>query len=73
MTITVDAVCYFKIINPVVSVTKVSNASQSTRLLAATTLRNCLGTTHYKKYCQNKEKIAHHMQEILDDATEICK
>ena len=35
---------YFKIFNPMNSVINVQNASQSTRLLASTTLRNMLGT-----------------------------
>ena len=43
-TVAVDAVVYFKIFNPMNSVINVQNASQSTRLLASTTLRNMLGT-----------------------------
>lgn len=43
VTITVDAVCYFRIFAPVISVTNITNAQLSTRLLAATTLRNILG------------------------------
>ena len=43
VTIRVDAVCYFRVFNPITSVTKVENFTQSTRLLAATTLRNMLG------------------------------
>jgi erythrocyte band 7 integral membrane protein len=42
VTITVDAVCYFRVFNPVISVINVENAQFSTRLLAATTLRNIL-------------------------------
>ena len=70
VTITVDAVCYFRVSNPVVSVTNVENAQYSTRLLAATTLRNILGTRTLQEILQDKEVIAHHMQEILDEATE---
>lgn len=70
VTITVDAVCYFRVSNPVVSVTNVENAQFSTRLLAATTLRNILGTRTLQEILQDKEVIAHHMQEILDEATE---
>ena len=44
VTVAVDAVVYFKVFNPMNSVVNVSNASQSTRLLASTTLRNILGT-----------------------------
>jgi hypothetical protein len=44
VTVTVDAVIYFKIFDPVLSVNRVADAQFSTRLLAATTLRNILGT-----------------------------
>ena len=34
VTVTVDAVCYYRTFNPVVTVTNVENATYSTRLLA---------------------------------------
>jgi len=43
VTVTVDAVVYFRIFDPVTSVKNVANAQYSTRLLSATTLRNILG------------------------------
>lgn len=70
VTITVDAVCYFRTFNPILAVTKVSNAQISTRSLAATTLRNILGTKTLQEILQEKEVIAHNMQEVLDNATE---
>ena len=48
------------------SVTNVENAKYSTRLLAATTLRNILGTRTLQEILQDKEMIAHHMQEVLN-------
>merc|ERR1712010_196216 len=44
VTVAVDAVVYYKIMNPMYAVCNITNASQSTRLLASTTLRNALGT-----------------------------
>merc|ERR1712135_150265 len=44
VTVAVDAVVYYKVANPTMSVTNVENANQSTKLLAATTLRTILGT-----------------------------
>ena len=70
VTVTVDAVCYFRIVNPIGSVVNVENAQLSTRQLAATTLRNILGMKTLQEVLQDKESIAHHMQEILDEATE---
>merc|ERR1719339_799327 len=52
VTVAVDAVVYYKINNPMSAVCNVTNAAQSTRLLASTTLRNTLGTktlqVHFK-------------------------
>ncbi len=62
MTVTVDAVVYFRIFNPVASVVNVANAQYSTRLLAATTLRNILGTKTLQEILQDREHIAHMMQ-----------
>ena len=44
VTVTVDAVVFFKIHDPMACVIKVKNAYQATRFLASTTLRNMLGT-----------------------------
>ena len=64
VTVTVDAVVYYRIFNPVQSVNKVANAQYSTRLLAATSLRNILGTKTLQEILTDKESIAHHMQVI---------
>ena len=62
VTITVDAVCFFRTFNPIIAVTKVENSALSTRLLAATSLRNILGTRTLLEILQEKESIAHHLQ-----------
>lgn len=71
VTVTVDAVVYYRIFDPVASVNSVANAQYSTRLLAATTLRNILGIKTLQEILTDKESIAHHMQEILDTATDV--
>lgn len=70
VTITVDAVCYFRVFNPTVSVVNVQNARYSTQLLAATTLRNILGTKSLHEILREKDQISHSMQETLDLATD---
>ena len=65
VTITVDAVCYFRIFNPVMSIINVENSQNSTRLLAATTLRNILGTRTLQEILMEIESIAHHMQVLI--------
>ncbi|CAF0899547.1 unnamed protein product [Brachionus calyciflorus] len=71
VTITVDAVVYYRIFNPVLSVTNIENPQYSTKLLAATTLRNILGIKTLQETLQDKENIAHRIQEILDNATDV--
>ncbi len=58
----VDAVVYFRLNNPTVSVTNVEDAHHSTRLLAQTTLRNILGTKTLSEILADREQIAVYMQ-----------
>jgi erythrocyte band 7 integral membrane protein len=44
--------------------------SHSTRLLAATTLRNVLGTRNLAEILSEREAISHTMQTALDEATD---
>lgn len=69
MTVTVDAVVFFRIENATVSITNVKDAQASTRLLAQTTLRNMIGTRILSDILANREDISSQMQSILDDAT----
>lgn len=70
VTVCVDAVVYYKICDPLNAVVAVSNYSHSTRLLAATTLRNVLGTKNLSETLSDRENIAHQMQASLDIATD---
>ncbi|CAA9998413.1 unnamed protein product [Nesidiocoris tenuis] len=69
-TVCVDAVVYYKIEDPLKAVCAVNNYSHSTRLLAATTLRNVLGTRNLAEILAERENISHTMQNSLDVATE---
>jgi len=70
VTVAVDAVVYYKINNPMSAVCNVTNASQSTRLLASTTLRNTLGTKTLQEILADREDIAHNILSSLDAATD---
>lgn len=61
-TVSVDAVVYYRISNPTVSVANVENAHHSTRLLAQTTLRNMLGTKNLSEILSDREAISTFMQ-----------
>ncbi|CAD5118633.1 DgyrCDS7321 [Dimorphilus gyrociliatus] len=69
VTVSVDAVVYYRVSNATVSVANVENAHHSTRLLAQTTLRNVLGTKNLSEILSEREAISNSMQLILDEAT----
>ncbi|XP_063415483.1 stomatin-like [Mytilus trossulus] len=70
VTVAVDAVIYSRVFDPTMSVCNVENADSSTRLLAATTLRNVLGTKNMSELLTERDSIAHQMQAILDESTD---
>lgn len=70
VTVAVDAVVYYRISNATIAVSNVENYGRSTRLLAATTLRNVLGTKNLSEILSEREAISHIMQLSLDEATE---
>ena len=61
MTIFVDAVVYYKIYDPVISITNIRNASWGTRLLAQTMLRNVLGAHSLSDTMTNRELLANQL------------
>ncbi|XP_013786873.1 band 7 protein AGAP004871-like [Limulus polyphemus] len=70
VTISVDAVVYYRVQNASVSVANVENAHHSTRLLAQTTLRNILGTHNLHEILAEREHISNSMQSVLDECTD---
>jgi len=69
VTVSVDAVVYYRVSNATISVANVENCHHSTRLLAQTSLRNILGTKNLHEILSDRESIALAMQTILDEAT----
>ncbi|XP_015795374.1 band 7 protein AGAP004871-like isoform X2 [Tetranychus urticae] len=70
VTVAVDAVVYYRISNATIAVSNVEDYGRSTRLLAATTLRNVLGTKNLSEILSERESISHIMQSSLDEATD---
>ncbi|GFY46087.1 mechanosensory protein 2 [Trichonephila inaurata madagascariensis] len=70
VTVAVDAVVYYRISNATIAVSNVEDYGHSTRLLAATTLRNVLGTKNLSEILSERESISHVMQSSLDEATD---
>lgn len=70
VTVSVDAVVYFRTSDPIASVNNVSDAFYSTKLLTQTTLRNVLGTRTLSEMLSEREGIAAQAQTVLDEGTE---
>ncbi|OAF71994.1 hypothetical protein A3Q56_00218 [Intoshia linei] len=70
VTVAVDAVVFYQIFDPIFSVINVEDASKATRLLAATSLRNELGTKNLSDILLRRKEVATKMQESLDQATD---
>ena len=70
VTVFVNAIMYYKVRDATSAVANVDDYSGSARLLAATTLRNVLGTKDLGDILSERESIAQEMQELLHEATE---
>lgn len=70
VTVTVDAVVYYRVSNPTMATNNVEDYGHSTHLLGATTLRNVLGTKCLADILSEREKIANWMEQTLDEATD---
>src|ERR1700677_508969 len=67
--VTVDAVVYFKIVDPEAAVVKVENFLQATSLIAQTTLRSILGQSELDELLAQREKINQTLQTVIDAHT----
>src|SRR5215467_9233366 len=68
--VTVDAVVYFRVINPTDAVVKVENFWKATSLIAQTTLRSVLGQAELDELLSHRDKINQTLQEIIDRQTD---
>uniref|UniRef100_A0A1I8F6Q6 PHB domain-containing protein n=1 Tax=Macrostomum lignano TaxID=282301 RepID=A0A1I8F6Q6_9PLAT len=73
VTVSVDAVVYYRVSNATVSVANVENAHHSTRLLAQTTLRNVLGTKDLAEILSERDSISTSMQQGCPSAGCSCQ
>lgn len=68
--VTVDAVVYFRVVDPVAAVVKVENFLKASSLIAQTTLRSVLGQTELDELLAHRDKINQILQEIIDRQTD---
>ena len=67
---TVDAVVYFRIVDPAAAVVKVENFLKATSLIAQTTLRSVLGQAPLDDLLSQRDSINQKLQDIIDKQTE---
>jgi regulator of protease activity HflC (stomatin/prohibitin superfamily) len=68
--VSVDAVVYFRVVNPEAAVVRVENFLKATSLIAQTTLRSVLGQAELDELLAQREKINLTLQEIIDRQTD---
>ena len=70
VSLKVNAVIYFRVLEPSQAITKIEDYYFATSQLSQTTLRSVLGQYEMDDLLSNREKLNHTLQEILDHATE---
>jgi regulator of protease activity HflC (stomatin/prohibitin superfamily) len=68
--VTVDAVVYFRVVNPEDAVCKVENYMRATSLISQTTLRSVVGQSELDDLLAHRDKINQQLQTIIDEQTE---
>jgi len=70
VTVGVDAVVYFRVVDPEASVVKVLDHIRATSLISQTTLRNVLGQHELDELLTQREKLNQALQKIIDEQTD---
>ncbi|MEM7516377.1 MAG: slipin family protein, partial [Planctomycetota bacterium] len=70
VSVNVNAVIYYRVIDAVKAVVQVENYKEATSQLAQTTLRSVLGKHDLDEMLQERDRLNKDIQEILDEQTE---
>jgi regulator of protease activity HflC (stomatin/prohibitin superfamily) len=68
--VAVDAVVYFRVVDPEAAIVRVENFLRATSLFAQTTLRSVLGQAELDELLAEREQINQKLQEIIDRQTD---
>jgi regulator of protease activity HflC (stomatin/prohibitin superfamily) len=69
VTVRVNAVTYFHVVDPVRSIVTIQDHAKGTSEVAQTTLRSILGQVDLDELLVNRDAINRHLQKIIDDVT----
>ena len=70
VTVKVNAVVYFRVVNPEDAVVKVVDAMRATSLIAQTTLRSILGQSDLDHLLSERDRINQDLQRVIDEQTD---
>ena len=70
VTVKVNAVVYFKVVDPSSAITNVLDFIRATSLIAQTTLRSVLGQVELDDLLTNRERVNQELQRIIDEQTD---
>ncbi len=70
VTLKVNAIVYYRVIDPSAAIVQVEDYRRATWNIAQTTLRNVIGQSELDEVLAQREKINHTLQQIIDEATE---
>ena len=70
VTVKVDAVVYFRVVNPEDAVVRIMDYFRATSLVAQTTLRSVLGQSELDELLSKRDELNQRLQHIIDEATE---
>ena len=70
VTVRVNAVVYFRVVNPESAVVKVLDHIRATSQISQTTLRNVLGQSELDELLTQREKLNQMLQKIIDEHTD---
>jgi regulator of protease activity HflC (stomatin/prohibitin superfamily) len=70
VTVKVNAVVYFRVVDPSRSVVQVENYLYATSQEAQTTLRSILGQAHLDELLSERDRLAIRLQEVIDQHTD---
>lgn len=66
----VNAVIYFRVMDPVNSIVQVQNFIAATQQISQTTLRSVIGQAHLDQLLAERDELNTRLQEIIDEATD---
>lgn len=70
VTVQVDAVVYFRVVDAEIAITKVKDYAKATGQIALTTLRSVLGQSDLDELLSHRDRVNDRLREIIDDHTE---